>query len=261
MDIEKILQAIASDFNKTVEEIRDSNIDDIFQGEPDDEIGNITPIYSLAAYIGGHLPGYDVEIKSKGHDIYDDLVDILVDINLRKKLIDKGKDMGEGIFVKHKEALTTEIITLNAERGFDEPGFRKIGDILSKFKKVYDKIEAYIYNPLKDFKKQHLDDLTEGTPVLFAHHSYDVLIYQSAEFIPEGSARTPPLEGVTSEDMVIIEHTGGWRFQLPPHSEVRNLSELLTSDTTYGVREPNVRNSGCYAIGKDQVIQKMRAAG
>ena len=38
MDTNKILQDIATNFNKTAEEIRDSNIDDIFQDEPDELI-------------------------------------------------------------------------------------------------------------------------------------------------------------------------------------------------------------------------------
>ena len=146
MDTNKILQDIATNFNKTAEEIRDSNIDDIFQDEPDELIGYAGSIYPLSDYLEKHLPeGYDIEIRRQDDDAY-----ALVDINLRKKFIDEFKDMGEDIFVKHKDMLITEVITLDAEHGFDEPDFKKIGDILSKFKLIYDKMEEYQVQHVKE---------------------------------------------------------------------------------------------------------------
>ena len=51
MDIEAILRHISVDLNRSVDELRNSNLDEVFQTEPDDEIGCVSPIYSLADYI------------------------------------------------------------------------------------------------------------------------------------------------------------------------------------------------------------------
>ena len=151
MNIEEILQNIATDKDKTVEEIRNSNIQDIFPMEEfDEQIGYVNHILPLVDYIEKSFIGddstksYSVDIR---HDEYS--AGVTVEIHLQKKLVDAHKDMGGHDIVSHSDNLTAEVIGLDGERGFDDTTFIKIGDILNRFKQVYDKIETY--------KKNHMN--------------------------------------------------------------------------------------------------------
>lgn len=138
MDIEAILRHISVNLNRPVDELRNSNIDEVFQIEPDDEIGCISPIYLLVDYIEKHLPlGYSIEVVSEPHKHF-----APVNVYLEKTLVKEKITLEGNPLVEYKNYLKVELALLDANDGFaNETDFSKIGDILNKVKLAYEQIE------------------------------------------------------------------------------------------------------------------------
>lgn len=140
MDIEAILNEISSALNKPVDELKDSNIDEVFHEETDEKIGNVAVIEPFIEYIHEHLPEkYAIEVENQTVRY-----DVIVKIYLEKTLDWIDKPMEEGLLVEHRNSLTVGLASLDPVRAFSrEQEFRKIGDILEKIKLAYDAIEKY----------------------------------------------------------------------------------------------------------------------
>ena len=148
MEINNILNKISAKIGKSPEEIRQSNIDDIFEKGPSSEGGYRACIVELMNYVKKELgENYYVGFagEPEGDITTPDFRDVYLVKSLKYAHLEK-----EDIHVVELHELKSTILTLDLEsmgmKDFaynDDPEvffeeFRNVGDILEKIKKIYE---------------------------------------------------------------------------------------------------------------------------
>ncbi len=147
MDLEAILVEMSSKLGMTVDDLKNTNIDEVFQEEPTPEEGYATAMLPLIDYVCKYLPGYYIDLVPESGSKYD-----FVNVVLRKCLKEERRFMKEGQLNLNREDLVTvelasfDLSALDAKELFKSSDyeFRRIGPILERIKQAYDFIEQYL---------------------------------------------------------------------------------------------------------------------
>jgi hypothetical protein len=143
MNIESILGNIANDVGLTPDEVRESNVDELFKKEDVDDFDEAYE--ELFKYVNGNL-GKDYRFDYRWtQPRFEDICSIILVRKLREKSTKKG-----GASVQEHHWLESEILELSnaatlsmVEDPTYLPEIRKVGNILERVKQVYEQMEAY----------------------------------------------------------------------------------------------------------------------